>query len=419
MAEQNDVDTLISCKNVGKVFCRDLKKSMWYGARDIFRTIRGRKKNSQDQKLSHINIRQLREGEFWANRDISFSLNRGECLGLIGRNGAGKTTLLKMLNGIIKPDTGQISIKGRLGSLIALGAGFNPILTGRENIVANAMVLGLSPKQIKDQIDDIIDFADLREFIDSPVRNYSSGMQVRLGFAIATVINPDVLILDEVLAVGDASFRHKCYNRINNLIKRSAVILVSHSMDYISQLATSVGVLNRGEMTLYHDPLEAISVYNNMITDDAAESAHSSDGGKVEAYYYPVTAIEVQVPESVNYADSLQIKVSLTLAEPIYDVTFSFNAINRSEQTVMAVDTSESHPKIDLSKGKQELQFSISPLMLHAGDYKWCFHILKRGSIEHIVWYMRAGAFTVSRIGKALGDIPYIPLAGELRITIL
>jgi ABC-type polysaccharide/polyol phosphate transport system ATPase subunit len=141
----------------------------------------------------------LRDGEFWAVRDVSFELRRGECLGLIGHNGAGKTTLLKMLNGLIKPDAGSITMRGRVGALIALGAGFNPILTGRENIYINGSVLGLTKKEIDAKIDEIIDFAEIREFIDTPVQSYSSGMTVRLGFAVATKLAFGFLVVNEVV----------------------------------------------------------------------------------------------------------------------------------------------------------------------------------------------------------------------------
>ena len=210
----HDPEVLVHVENVSKKFCRSLKKSL-----------RVTESRTSPQSSIHFNIvnknaalegsedrilpppRILRESEFWAVDDVTFELRRGECLGLIGRNGAGKTTLLKMLNGLIKPDTGSITMRGRVGALIALGAGFNPILTGRENIYVNGSVLGLSRCELESKAADIIEFADLHDFIDAPVQNYSSGMQVRLGFAIATALNPDVLILDEVLAVGDAAFR--------------------------------------------------------------------------------------------------------------------------------------------------------------------------------------------------------------------
>ena len=168
----------------------------------------------------------LRTKEFWAVNNVSFELKRGECLGLIGRNGAGKTTLLKMLNGLIKPDAGRIEMRGRVGALIALGAGFNPILTGRENIYVNGSVLGLTKKEIGAKLDEIVDFAEIGDFIDTPVQNYSSGMAVRLGFAVASSIRPDVLLIDEVLAVGDISFVLRCLNRVSELLPTTAVVFV-------------------------------------------------------------------------------------------------------------------------------------------------------------------------------------------------
>jgi lipopolysaccharide transport system ATP-binding protein len=360
------------------------------------------------------NNRQLREGEFWANRDINFELRRGECLGLIGRNGAGKTTLLKMLNGILKPDTGRITQKGRMGSLIALGAGFSPILSGRENIIANGMVLGLSNREIRDKMEEIIDFANLREFIDAPVRNYSSGMQMRLGFAIATVITPDILILDEVLAVGDASFRHKCYNRINKLIKRSAVILVSHSMEHIAQTATSVAVLNKGEFTYYRDPIEGITAYNNSTNDE--DELETADGGTVTAFYPPVTNVHVKIPQTVEYGASMTIDVELILEEELADPIVSFTAINRNDQSVMCLHSKYNSIPFCLKKGRQTLRMGIEQLQLHPGKYKWCFGMMKRGSIEHIIWFMRAGTFSVTRNTGPIGDIPYLPISNNIEI---
>src|SRR5206468_4283587 len=204
MSEGVDGNVLVHVEHVSRRFCRNLRRSLWYGIQDIARDLNPFGRNSSGGSSS------LRKDEFWAVNDVSFELRRGECLGLIGRNGAGKTTLLKMLNGLIKPDCGCIEIRGRVGALIALGAGFNPILTGRENIYVNGAVLGLTKREIDEKIEEIIDFAEIREFIDSPVQSYSSGMQVRLGFAMASSLNPDILLLDEVLAVGDMGFQAKC-----------------------------------------------------------------------------------------------------------------------------------------------------------------------------------------------------------------
>jgi lipopolysaccharide transport system ATP-binding protein len=189
----------------------------------------------------------LRPEEFWALQDINFEVRRGECLGLIGHNGAGKSTLLKILNGLINPDQGKVTIKGRVGALIELGAGFNPIMTGRENIYNNGAVLGFTRQEIESKVEEIIDFSEIREFIDMPVQNYSSGMKVRLGFAVAAQMEPDVLIIDEVLAVGDLGFVLKCFKQIDSILPNTAIIFVSHSMPMVSRICNQIILLDKGQ----------------------------------------------------------------------------------------------------------------------------------------------------------------------------
>ncbi len=213
-------DVLVEVNRVSKRFCRSLKQSLWYGVKDITAGLCGLPTGGSE----------LRPGEFWAVNDVSFELHRGESLGLIGANGAGKSTLLKMLNGLIKPDAGSIRVRGRMGALIELGAGFHPLLSGRENIYVNASILGLSKRETDRRLDEIIAFADIGDAIDAPVKSYSSGMRVRLGFAVAAHLEPDVLLIDEVLAVGDLAFRMKCYRVVAELRRAgTALILVSHS----------------------------------------------------------------------------------------------------------------------------------------------------------------------------------------------
>lgn len=269
-------EVLVRVENVSKIFCRDFKKSLKYGlldsARDLFSA--GPKdscKNHKEPSNKH-QARTLRDGEFYAVQDISFELKRGECLGLIGRNGAGKTTLLKMLNGLIKPDHGRIEMRGRIGALIALGSGFNPLLTGRENIYVNGSVLGLGRKEIETKIDEIIDFAEIREFIDAPVQSYSSGMQVRLGFAIATALEPDVLILDEVLAVGDTAFKVKCFRRIANMKRQCATIFVSHEALQVARVCSRATWLENGRHLQTSDNVQGLlSDYEQKINESFRE----------------------------------------------------------------------------------------------------------------------------------------------------
>ena len=426
-------EVLIRCENVGKKFCRDLKKSLWYGVQDSAADLFCRSNNAltttvRNSQLSTVNLDltngklpdhaapELRTGEFWATRDVRFELKRGECLGLIGRNGSGKTTLLKMLNGLIKPDQGRIEIRGRVGALIALGAGFNGVLTGRENIAINAAVLGLTKQKIKSCIDEIIEFADLEEFIDTPVKNYSSGMQVRLGFSIATVLNPDLLILDEVLAVGDAAFRNKCYHRIRRVMHSAAVIFVSHSMDHIVQTCSSVVLMRRGIAELYPDVSQGVAAYNRENT----LSIQSADD-EVEHFrsvYPPVTAADVKLRNVViPYAGSLSVEVAIECQEDIVDVVLVFSAVNVSGQMVMAWHTGRSREVRTLRAGRNRIQFSVNPLLLHEGIYRWHFNLVRRGIIEHLVWFNNGGSFSVTSDFRPVGEIPYLPEIGSVEIS--
>jgi lipopolysaccharide transport system ATP-binding protein len=194
---------VVEVEQVSKKFCRRLRYSLWYGLVDLGAELTAQNGNGELR---------LRHAEFLAVDDVSFELRRGECIGLIGHNGAGKSTLLKMLNGLVRPDKGKITMRGRVGALIELGAGFSPILTGRENVYINGAVLGFSKSEIDAKFDEIIDFAELDDAIDAPVQTYSSGMYVRLGFAVAAQLNPDIFLIDELLAVGDTGFRMKCFS---------------------------------------------------------------------------------------------------------------------------------------------------------------------------------------------------------------
>ena len=192
---------------------------------------------------------ELRQDEFWAVKDVSFDVREGQSLALVGGNGAGKSSILKMINGLMKPDTGSITIRGRVGALIELGAGFNPTLTGRENVFVNGAVLGMSRKDVSRKLDAIIDFAEVDRFIDMPLKSYSSGMRVRLGFAVAAQLEPDVLLIDEVLDVGDARFRAKCYRRLNEMRQRGAAfVMVSHNHHTLLTVCDSAVGLDRGEL---------------------------------------------------------------------------------------------------------------------------------------------------------------------------
>jgi lipopolysaccharide transport system ATP-binding protein len=237
---------LIKAEHVSKKFCRSLKRSLWYGLRDVAHSLNPWS-NARGELDGPSSVEALRRDEFWALQDINFEVRRGECLGLIGHNGAGKSTLLKMLNGLIRPDHGRITMRGRVGALIELNAGLNSLLTGRENIYSQASLLGYSNREIREKFDAIVEFSELGKFLDMPVQNYSSGMKVKLGFSVFAQLRPDVLIIDEILAVGDIAFRFKCLNAIGEMMRSAAVIFVSHSMPQIFRICTQLAVLHQGK----------------------------------------------------------------------------------------------------------------------------------------------------------------------------
>ena len=349
----NESETLVKVENLSKKFCKDLKTSLWYGVKDLASGIGG---NSQE--------RQLRPKEFWAVKDISFELKRGECLGLIGHNGAGKSTLLKILNGLINPDAGKVTIKGRVGALIELGAGFNPVLSGRENIYNNGAVLGFSKAEIDSKVEEIIDFAEIREFIDMPVRNYSSGMKVRLGFAVAAQMEPDVLIIDEVLAVGDAGFRIKCLNELNKLMSRTAVIFVSHSMPQVSKIASKVLMMEYGcTKFLGEDTATGIEMYFDKF-----------EGGEYSILEKGIKLEKVKIGKSsdwflpggntidFNYLEDLIISFQFSVNQKFERLGYVIRIFDRS---LISVATCQNKFNLEI----KNFSIKIPQLQLGAGSY--------------------------------------------------
>lgn len=222
--------------------------------------------------------------EFWALKDVSFEIRRGEVVGIIGHNGAGKSTLLKILSRIVTPTSGRVGVRGRVGSLLEVGTGFHPELTGRENIFLNGAILGMKRSQIRKRFDEIVDFSEVGQFLDTPVKRYSSGMTVRLGFSVAAHMEPDVLIIDEVLSVGDQAFQNKCMGKATELGNQGrAILVVSHNLAAISNICSRALLLDHGSIALDSDPKQAIERYLQGMRVDSARvnwepaSAPSSD----------------------------------------------------------------------------------------------------------------------------------------------
>ncbi|HVT77699.1 MAG TPA: ABC transporter ATP-binding protein, partial [Acidimicrobiales bacterium] len=210
----------------------------------------------------------------WAVRHVDLDVAPGECVGVIGRNGSGKSTLLQMLAGVTAPSEGRVSVRGKVAPLISVGVGFHPELTGRENVYVNAAILGLSRAEVDARLDDIIDFADVTGFVDTPVKFYSSGMFVRLGFAVAINVNPQVLLIDEVLAVGDLAFQMKCFDKMAEIRDSGAtVVVVSHNLNAVRRMCDHTMVLHNGAQRFYGATADAISLYHQLLGEEREPDA--------------------------------------------------------------------------------------------------------------------------------------------------
>lgn len=381
-------EALIQVEGVSKKFCKDLKKGLWYGVKDM---------------VSAGNTDQLRKGEFWSVQDVSFEVRRGECLGIVGHNGAGKSTLLKMLNGLLKPDKGLIRMRGRVGALIELGAGFNPILTGRENIFNNAAVLGFSKRETEARLADIVEFSEMADFLDMPVQHYSSGMQVRLGFAVAAQMEPDILLVDEVLAVGDMGFVLKCFNRMDKLLGNSALILVSHNIPQVARMATQLLVLEKGKvLSNSSDVSQGITDYYDRYQLEIGDYKGSEDvellsasiGGKGCNADNPSNQV-------FNYAQAVDIVVVVDFHRTISAPNLYLAFYDREQRNFAEVSNFEFAQPLDFVSGRMEFRASLSELLLSQGKYSITIGLsgLVDGSRTILFRYQSALYFTVhSRI---------------------
>lgn len=260
---------------------------MIYGIFDVTRNMFG--------LSSHSEV--LRKNEFWALRDISFEINRGETVGIIGANGSGKTTLLKLLNGIFWPDQGKIIVKGRVGVLIEVGAGFHPLLTGRENIFINSAILGLTRKEVNKKFDAMVEFSGIGDFLNTPVKYYSSGMLVKLGFSIAVHSDPDILLIDEVLAVGDVQFQVKCFRKMREFKEAGkTILLVTHDMGAVQKHTEKAILLHQGSIHCFDTPRNAVNQYLSFMSASVEEK-----------FNIPQTASHPSVPlEQMRYGKPIQ-----------------------------------------------------------------------------------------------------------------
>ena len=387
----NDGNVVVQVENVSKKFAKSIKRSMIYGMKDIIRNM---------CKLPSKSDR-LRKDEFWAVKDISFELKKGECLGIIGPNGSGKTTLLSLLNGIYMPDTGKIMIKGRVGALIAVGAGFHPMLTGRENIYINGSVLGMSKDEIEEKFNSIVEFADIGDFLDTPVKYYSSGMFVRLGFAVAAHCDADILLVDEVLAVGDVGFRAKCYNRMAELIKKCAVVIVSHNMSAIARISSKCMVLNNGKAMFQGTPEKAIQNYLSIF--ERPKSTVHSNG--VRLVNCDIKAKMENGDYILTTGEPLEMNLELDSEVDVDQMTLILTFLSSSGDFVAEWNSWFNGDYLKLHKGRQMFYISLDSLRLNPGTYHISLVVTSENQMDHLLWVYCGWAFRID--GKRVGNAPY------------
>ena len=358
------------------------------------------------QLRSLSNFKNEAEGEdiIWALKDISFNVHHGEVVGLIGRNGAGKTTLLKILSRITEPTSGRVLINGRVSSLLEVGTGFHQDLTGRENVYLNGAVLGMSKKEIERKFDEIVAFAEVEKFMDTPVKRYSSGMKVRLAFAVAAHLEPEILLIDEVLAVGDVSFQKKCLGKMGDVAKHGRTILfVSHDMSAVQHLCTRCVYLADSKVAMDGDTNEVINSY---LRDTMGNSAcyflsQPSDD--------PIVLRSAKIHDSTGRpADQVKLREPFEvemLWECKQEITGSyfFLHLHDSLERVIAVDNSKDRILKEISKGTHSVKIRISPNRLAPGRYSLTLgcHKWRRG---HLHFVPLAIQFEISSVSNQEND---------------
>lgn len=348
---------------------------MAYGIMDIWKNMLGRGSHSE----------RLRKREFWALDDVCFEVKKGETIGVIGPNGSGKTTMLKLLNGIFWPDKGKITVKGRVGVLIEIGAGFHPLMTGRENIFVNAAILGMGRKEVNEKLDSMIEFADIGDFIDVPVKYYSSGMLVRLGFAIAIHGEPSNLLVDEVLAVGDENFQNKCFNKIGEHRKKGGTtILVSHNIHIISTFAERVILLNHGKAQYFSHVMDGIKKYMNLSMSKGALGIEKICSGNDHIRF---DNIEIN-KRIFKPGDSFSISLNYHSIIHYHEVEVDIGILSSNESSVFFQATNKAYHKIlDLPQNDHQLKIDIENIPIHNAIAKIAIAIWSKNRTELLFWW--------------------------------
>lgn len=316
--------------------------------------------------------RELEERKFWALKDVNFEVKKGEVLGIIGPNGAGKSTILKVISKILKPNRGFVKTRGRICTLIEIGAGFHPDLTGRENIYLNGAILGMKKKEIDRKFEEIVEFSGIKDFIDTPIKRYSSGMAARLGFAVAAHLDPEILLVDEVLSVGDAPFRAKCIRRMSELMRGDvAVVFVSHNMEFIRQLCSKCIVLDRGNIAFTGETEKAIEHYIRIIQKGRSTYQTNERLRHDLGHLLGLKIIDKhgQITNQVECFDPVTLIIEYELYKKVSEVAFGISFSLPYGAWVANCNTIRDRLKINPKPGKGSVKLYIECMNLSPADY--------------------------------------------------
>ena len=343
-----------------------------------------------------IRFRQDDTEDFWALRHISFELEEANTLGLIGANGSGKSTLLKIIGGILTPTDGYVERRGRIAALLELGAGFHPDLTGRENVYMNASILGLTRKQTDQYFDAMVEFSGIERFIDNQVKFYSSGMYVRLAFAVAVHVDPEILLVDEVLAVGDEPFQRKCIERIKQFQQEGrTIIFVTHGIDMVRQLCDRVIMLEKGDVVIDGKPQEAARAFRERYAPEVEEEDDVRGTGQMLITEMMVTDGHGNKKERLEPGDDLGFELVLDPKEPIDDPVVGIAIYNHVDTLVYGTNTSIRNLSLGRVDHKRRLRFGFGPVPMVEGQYFVTVAVHSRDEVVQYHWLERQISFKV------------------------
>jgi ABC-2 type transport system ATP-binding protein len=383
--------------------------------KDVSKKFLLQRSGSRTLKAAMLNLfRRAPLREFWALRDVTFSVNSGETLGIIGANGAGKSTLLSLLAGTLSPTTGSITATGRVSSLLELGAGFHPELTGRENVFLWGSIMGLSKSRMRERFDRIVDFAELRDYIDQPVKHYSSGMYVRLGFAVAVEVDPDILLVDEVLAVGDLTFQQKCLQRMEDFRKRGkTMLIVSHDMRTIQAISNRILFLSAGRVLGDGSPDSIVNQYESNLRQQHADVL-KREWGTREAVITEVTLAgqDGKPRRDFSWDEPIVITLAYKAAQRVDDPVFGFSVAAASGQRLYGNNTQIEKLAIPFIEGEGRVRLTLPRLPVATGTCLFSFSI---HSSDHKTHYHRLdNAFPVQIESPLPFEGVYLPIRWEI-----